>query len=256
VVKYLDTKKLRRYKIVLVTFLIITIIPSTVIFYGVIQEARFKVLAEKFVSEKCDIKGSALISHKITYSDTVSSIDLYFIGNKIQNDKKDHLKDMLDDYGITTSKYFPISKIVNLNIHQEIDDDINIEEKLSEFNNNLRINILEDIYKKNEETLKNKDEKIRLLEDELVKLSTKDTIPFIQLNNELRYHFPQFDKYAYSNSIEIVANKDTNYYDTIPVFMIKFKEGSKTYQKKELLSKTENWLRVRLNNAKVMVLEY
>jgi uncharacterized hydrophobic protein (TIGR00271 family) len=65
IVEFIDSAKLRRYKLYFGIFIILTIAPSTVIFYQVIQEARFKILSEQFVSEKCTFPGSELLSYKI-----------------------------------------------------------------------------------------------------------------------------------------------------------------------------------------------
>lgn len=254
--RYVSVQKIKRYKIILSIFLIATVTPSVYIFYKVIQEARFTVAAEKFITEKCKFEGSELLSHKLSYSDTLSVIDLYYIGNKIEKTKKQHLEDLLQQYGFIKNKLFPLTKSIEINIHQGSSNDIDIEKKLSELNNNLRIKILEDIYSKSEDEIKSKDQKISILEKEVVRLSQKDTLPLSQLSSEIKYHIPIFEKFAYSRSIEVVKNNDTSYYDTIPVFLIQLKRNYKQSYKNIQIKKAEDWLKVRLSNNKIKVIEY
>ena len=86
-VSYLNPLKAKRYQYISVAFLVVTIIPSAIIFYNVIQETRFNIAAENFVNEKTTFQGSELINKKVVYSDTLSTIDLYYIGNEVSQDK-------------------------------------------------------------------------------------------------------------------------------------------------------------------------
>ncbi len=257
-IEFVSQQKLRRYKFLLISFLIITITPSAVIFYYVIQETRFTVGVEKFVSEKCKFEGTELISYKTSYSDSLSTIDLYFLGNEITAEKKFYLEDNLSDYGLMHRDWFPLTEKTVIKIHQKISEEINIDEKLSELNNNLRIKIIEDIYTKNEELVKSKEQKIELLEEELVRLTKaqSDTLPFSQLGKELLYHFPEIKKYSYAKAIEHNHNLDTTYYDTISVFMLNFDEKTKKKTRQEKLTNAEIWLEIRLGKDKIRTVEY
>lgn len=255
-VEFLDTHKLKRYRIMLVTFLIITVTPSTIIFYGVIQEARFKVRAEKFVTEKCTFDGSELLSYKSRYNDTLSTIDLYYIGDKIDDSRILLMQDQLANFGFVDNSLYTITRKVNLKVHQEKDNNINLDERLTDLNNNLRIKLIEDIYTKNEEQIKNKDLKIQLLEQELMKKSVVDTIPFNQLKREFAYNFPIVEKYSYAKATELNIKNDTTRYDTIPVFLLQMNRRYKYSYRQSQLKKAQDWLRVRLNNEKIKTIEY
>jgi uncharacterized hydrophobic protein (TIGR00271 family) len=252
IVEFIDSAKLRRYKLYFGIFIILTIAPSTVIFYQVIQEARFKILSEQFVSEKCTFPGSELLSYKIRYADSLSQIDLYYIGDEITEEKRFYLNDKLLDYGLTANTMLPITKAVKLNIHQQVQEKIDIEGKLTELNNNLRIKILEDIYTKNEEQVRNRDLKIKLLENRIIQLTPKDTIPYVQIDRELKYHFPAIERFAYARSVRYTSLVDTAVYDTIPVFMLEMLRPKDDYKK--TLPAVTKWLRLRLQNPHIRVL--
>ena len=137
------SQKLKRYRIYLTIFLVLTIIPSAIIFYNVIQEARFNVSVEKFVKDHCSFENSELISFKSNYNDTLSSLALYYIGDEVEEDKYLSLVNHLPDYGLVNSDFFAITNKTTIKIHQENDaDPINLDEKLTAFNNDLRISIV------------------------------------------------------------------------------------------------------------------
>lgn len=256
-VEFVNSQKLRKYKLYLIVFLTITITPSTIIFYNVIQETRFNVAVENFVNDKCNFKGSELLSYKYTHADSLSVIHLYYIGKKIDDEKKLYLSNYLEDYGLIHGKLFPITKKTVINIYQEEDQKpIDIEEKLTEFNNDLRIKILEDIYTKNEELVKNKDIKIKLLEEQLVKLSKIDTIPYQQIGKELVYHFPYITKYSYAKVVEYNRINDSVFYDTIPTYLVNFKNGYKQSYRNKKLSDISDWLQVRMSDSSIVAVEY
>ncbi len=253
------SQKLKRYRIYLTIFLVLTIIPSAIIFYNVIQEARFNVSVEKFVKDHCSFENSELISFKSNYNDTLSSLALYYIGDEVEEDKYLSLVNHLPDYGLVNSDFFAITNKTTIKIHQENDaDPINLDEKLTAFNNDLRISILEDIYTKNNEIIKDKDLKIQLLEQELLKHTAKnaDTFPYYQIGKELKFHFPIISQYAFSNTVEHKSMNNSIVQDTIPAFLIRFKKGYGNSHRKKVLNEAEGWLRVRLNKNQLEAIEY
>lgn len=257
-VDHIDAKKLRRNKIILSFILLLTIVPSSIIFIFVIQEARFNRAAEHFVKEQCMFDGSELITHRLSYNDTLSQIDLYYIGEHIGSLQQMHLRNELEDYGLISNKLLRATRSTQIVFHQERDERvIDIDAKLDEYNSNLRLKILEDLYTKNDELIKSKDQKIELLEDELVKINSKnDTLPYAQIGKELQFHFPTIDKYSYAQSIEYSTLNDTMILDTIPVFLLRFKKGYKSYYRKKQLQKTNEWLILRLGDDAIRTLEY
>ena len=256
IVSNVDRMKLKKYRLWVGAFLLVTIIPSAVIFYYVIQEARFKIAAEQFIGDKARFKGSELISSKFTYHDTLSKIDLYYIGKEITREKYDYLNNTLENYNLTGSGLIPITRKTVVNIHQEEKNSIDFEKKFQEINQDLRLKVLSDIYEKNELAMKNKDEKIKLLENELFRLKHLDTIPFLQIGKEMQFHFKDIKKFAYAKSVEMSAVNDSIVYDTIPVLMLKFRENLYSSKRKKLLKNSQEWIRLRMNDDRIRVIEY
>ncbi|MDV7400053.1 hypothetical protein RZS08_52035, partial [Arthrospira platensis SPKY1] len=134
-----------------------------------------------------DINGAQLLSHKIAFHDSVSTIDLYYIGRPIGDDTKAALRASMKDYGLIQDGFLPMTKDVRLTIHQEADNVMELEKKLNELNNSMRVRMIEDLYSRNEELLQSKDQQIQLLERELIryKESDIDTIQLGQIAKEL-----------------------------------------------------------------------
>lgn len=263
IVKYLDfptlktpdVRIMKRYRRIFFSIIIITVIPSTWIFYKVIQETRFNVNAERFVTEKCNFSGSELINHRISYSDTLSVINLYYIGDRISAERKEFLSEMLPYYNISGKERLAVTSRTEIRIHQDEQENINYEQRFAELNDKMRMKILEDIYSKNEEIVKDKDTRIKLLENEVLKLRKDDSIPFYQINNELNFQFTSVQNFSYGRIVEYNIT-DSVQYDTIPVFLVRFTSGINERKQQSEIEKLQSWLKIRLNNPKLRVVPY
>jgi uncharacterized hydrophobic protein (TIGR00271 family) len=255
-VTYIEELRLKKYKRYAAVLLILTVIPSGVIFFNVIQETRFTIAAEKFIEERTKFEGSELINTRIDYSDTLSVINLFYIGEPIDEDKIIYMQDVLDLYGISGNETFPLTDRTIIKIHQGSGSDKDIERRFAEFNSDFKLKILEDIYTKNEKVIQDKDMKIKLLEEEIMKIKQYDTIPFKQFDKELKFHFDRIKNYSYAKAIEFRKIDDTTYvYDTIPTFIITFKDETKEKDKKMTLEYAQDWLRIRFDNDSLRLLE-
>ena len=255
VIQFIDNRRYNRYKRIVFSFLFIVIAPSVFIFFNVIQEARFEIRAEKFVEEKCHFEGSDLLSYKIIYNDTLSFVDLYYIGDEVNAEQLSFLKGTLPNYDLVGDKWYSITRNTKIRLHQEADQSIDIEERLSEMNNNLRVNLLEDLFSKNQKEIADKDSTILLLKNKIKRTAAKDSMPLLQLRKEMSYHFPSISKFSFANASELPVMSDSLKIDTVPIFMIDFKKGSNSFKKKRV-KEAEEWLRIRLSNDKVRAIQY
>ena len=252
-------KKIRRYMII---FIIIVILPSAKIFTGVLRETRFQTLVQKYMKENFQLDGSEIINQKTSYSDTVSIIDVYIIGKNIDNNRIEFLNSKLKDYGLTKGEgwfgkeIFGVTDKTLLRVHQGSDDSDTLLSQMNYLEKNLskevRVGIIEDIYKKNEEIIYSKDQQIRFLEDQIVNLK-KDTVPIQNITKEVMITFPKITSFGYGKTIEANADSIT---DTIFSFLVKWNGFAWRAEKKEQKETLEKWLKVRLNLDTLRVLEY
>ena len=259
---YINKQKEKQIKRYISVFIVIIILPSANIFLNVMKETRFYTTAKKFSEEQLNFKNTEIISQKIKYSDTLSTIDVYLIGEKLASYKIADLNNKLDKYGLIAHgnyfkrKFISITDSTVLRVHQNPNEkDTSIYTKIDYLTNNLskdiKTGILEDIYKKNEELIKYKDARIEFLENELIGLKT-DTIPINLLSKEIKIQFPKIIKLAYAKSIS--SNMDGQI-DTIPTFMIKWNKYAWKAQRKEQKAILEKWLKVRLQLDTIQVIE-
>ena len=203
-------------------------------FFNLFRENQFKQAAQFLID---DIKQSGIsiideVDKNINYSD--KSIQVFIYGNKLSTEEIEAWKQKLPDYGLNEA---------NLIIQQGVDDsDLRHEVKN-----------LSDLYAQNQkiissrdESIKEKEEKIQLLETELSKFYNSQ-IPFIQISKEAKANYNGLKQISYGNIIETNFSK----VDTITVFNTKWYDSiPKSKEQKVLLQK---WLKIRLNKDNIQV---
>ena len=216
----------------------------------------------KYVKEQLVFESSEIINQKIVYSDTLSTIDIYLIGDELSSYQIDDLNRKLNNYGLNAKgnyikrNFLSFTDSTLLRVHQATDDTDTIFSQLDYLSNNLskdiRTGILEDIYKKNEEILQFKDQQIAFLENQLVNIK-KDTIPILLLSKEIKIHYPKIIKFGYGKTIETALDGKI---DTLPIFFVHWNGYAWKAQRKEQKETIEKWLKVRLDLDTLRVMEY
>lgn len=255
----LNKDKEKRIRAYIFVFIIITILPSTYLFWQVIKETRFKAAAEEFIKNEIILKGTEIIDKNYIYSDTLSVINIYIIGEPISKNKKKNINEAVGKYGLKRDGTFWSTGIIGITdktlvkIHQDEKSLAEIDSKLSKFQSTIRIGILEDIYNKKEEEILSKNQRIEFLENEIVKLKLIDTIPFNQIGKEIKVQYERVNKFSYAKSVE---TDFSGLRDTIPTFLINWKKGtsySRRYKDTKSISK---WLKIRLELDTVRIIKY
>jgi len=260
--QFIDHAKEKRFKRYIFIFIIIIILPSAQIFMNVIQETRFYTTAHKYINEQLIFENSEIINQKVVHNDTLSTIDIYLIGDELSIYQIDDLNNRLNDYGLNANgnylkrNFLSFTDSTVLRVHQASNSTDTLFSKLDYLSNNLskdiKTGILEDIYKKNEENIRFKDEQIAFLENELVKIK-KDSVPIYLLSKEIKIHFPKITKFGYSKTIETTLDGDI---DTLSTFFIQWNGYAWKAQRKEQKEILEKWLKVRLEIDTLRVMEY
>ncbi|MBN1253139.1 MAG: TIGR00341 family protein [Bacteroidales bacterium] len=255
--RFINKEKETKIKKYIWIFIIIIIIPSAKIFLDVLKETRFTALAKNYCDDNLKFEGSELINQKITYSDTLSIIDIYLIGEELNEDRIKYLNDKLKDYGLNSGdKIFNITDKTILKVHQANDNSDTIFSQLDYISNNLskdiKTGILEDIYKKNEEIIYSKDQQIKFLENKIVEFK-KDSIPLKKVSKEIMIQYPKITKFGYAKTIEINSENEI---DTIYSFFVKWNGYAWRAQKIEQEKILAEWLKVRLQIDTLRIVEF
>ena len=229
-------KRVKRYMLV---FIVIVILPSAWIFYGVVKETIFLGKAESFIANNIAIEGTEIISKKITYTDTISRIDIFIMGEPITEPMQKQMQKIMLEKGIENTV---------LKIHQPKDVSSDIAGKLSK---EVRVGILEDLYKRNEDQLAEKNQRIIELENQIFRYQ-RDVIPFEGLTKEMQTLYPNIERMAYSVSLEMNGQK----IDTIPTFMLHWNPTWSASSKAADKVVLQNWFKQRLELDTLRIVEY
>ena len=229
-------KKVKRY---MIAFVIVVILPSAWIFYGLVKQTIFLGKAENFIAQNLNIEGTEIISKKITYTDTISRIDIFIMGGPIEAQTQQQLKNIMLEKGIENTI---------LKIHQPKDVSSDLAGKLSK---EVRVGILEDLYERNEELIAEKNLKITQLESQIFAYQ-RSSIPFEGLNKEISIQYPNVRRLAYAVSVEMNGTR----IDTIPTFLLRWKADQDPEQKNLEKQIMKAWLKQRLALDTLRIVEY
>ena len=240
---YINKARQKKVSNYILFFSTIILIPSGFTFWSSIQESVFKRNAEIFISKNFDLEGIEIINKKINYKlekNDSSSIEVYLIGNNI---------DAATEQKIATELFQGGLKNTQLKIYQSKDNSSEMVNKLSK---EVRSGILEDIYRKNELLIEDKDKKIKFLESQL-SLSSNSSIPFNSLKKEIKIHYPEVISMDYGTTVGTDFGEKQ---DTITTFLIRWNENLSENVKKEKKLAMQSWLKVRLEDEKLRVINY
>ncbi|MFN8673025.1 MAG: DUF389 domain-containing protein [Candidatus Sericytochromatia bacterium] len=247
-VEYIDIKKQSKIKKYIFLFAFLTILPSIYTAWNVVNESIFKSRAIHFINEKTKFKNTKLINSKFNYNKNgISTIDLTFIGENIPNNNISELKNSLSNYNLRNTELF---------INQSNTSSINIEEEFNKMNQTLKVELTEELYKNNLESLRKSEEKIAILEKSLennknkVKelLSINEKVDLDKIMKEIKTFYPNIKEISFSKA----TKKDTKSNKLIeyPLFIIKWNKNSDIYDKNKIL----NFLKIRTakNNLELL----
>ncbi|MCI0472106.1 MAG: DUF389 domain-containing protein [Ignavibacteria bacterium] len=203
--EYPDARKLRRTRIAVAATIIIVAVPSFFIFVGVINEARIKQKAEKFVEVEIREPDYKIIEWKLVRKDDRNILKIFISGDKMTKNRIDSLNTLLAGYGISNA---------SLNI-THLSDDKGLEYMKSE----LSADLLEKIKKNQAEEDSTSREKQPVIED---------SAAVMLIASELKIFIPEIESAGFSMNHALYNGADTTQpVKKIPLFTIQWKKGIK-----------------------------
>ncbi|KQC31190.1 DUF389 domain-containing protein [Flagellimonas eckloniae] len=219
---------------------IAVMIPAGFTFYQVFQESLFKKQAQEFLKDTIEVyqfnESGRYVDNltKIEFvDDGTSLIELVCMGDELIPEN------IINTWRVQKNEFSRL-KDADFRVLQGGRDDS--EEKF---------NYVSELYEKNKVELLNKDEQIRLLEEEVASL-TKNAgkqIPFKNISDEAKANYENIVGLGFSYQIQTDFNK----LDTVPVFEVKWKEGIQKNQKEADTKKMVAWLKLRLQDSTLVV---
>lgn len=210
--------------------LTIIILPSIWTAINVVKENNFKIHAAQLVREHKNMGKSFVYDHKTNYSRKLSTIELFVAGEMLTDEAKEILLNDAENYGIMRGQII---------IHE---DATMVREDLSE------VEILKGIYE-------HTDKQIKVLNDSIVKLNDRleayndNMIPVQLIAQELYAQHPHVTNVSITRGYTV----DTHTSDESEqiVAFITY-DGHFSH---DIHNQIERWLKVRLKNDNVLVIE-
>jgi uncharacterized hydrophobic protein (TIGR00271 family) len=231
-----DPQTEKKVKFYVSALVLITIIPSAYLAYNLVRKTLFEEKARVFLAQEFQYAETQIIGNKIDFSSDPPKIEITLYGKKIDQDEIDLLQTQLTNYGIENAK---------LVLHQGYQDDGSVQQKaLEEYSQSMRTQIIEDLYTKNEELVKSKDEKIQLLELELLKLKG-NMYPTADISAELRIQYPALNGLAISTTPKFSLKEEKM--DTVCLVVASFSKRPASRD----IKKISDWMKLRTKNEKL-----
>ena len=213
-----NQKKANRYIIIIV---VITVIPSIIMAYRIVEKSIFETNARKFVDEQFTYPNTQVVSKSYHYKGIDKFIEVLLIGKELNKKTIDSLTKNLSGYKLDG---------VRLIVRQGLDARHQVD--LSQ----IKESILEDVF--------NKIPKLDTVKLKPIKVENRDK----QVLSELKVLYPAI--ISFGTSRMPVNKQDSLKADSVEIAMIKFKKRISDAD----MIKLQNWLRTRYRAASLKLI--
>ena len=224
-----NEQKIRLNKSAVYIILLIVIVPSILSAISVIKENNFKIHAEKVVAENKNLGKCFIYDYKTTYSRKDSKLELFLAGETLTNEAKMNLYKSAEEYGITRSQIV---------FHE---DATSIRQELSE------AEIVKGIYEHTDLQIKQLNDSISKMGALISDYKSKE-IPIEAISKELFAQYPTITEVSLSRGSSVKSTDDTATEQLIAFITTNEPMNA------ELHDRIERWLKVRLNNENIIVI--
>jgi uncharacterized hydrophobic protein (TIGR00271 family) len=172
-----DPARERRVRLAITVAVILTVVPSGFVAWTVVRESLFRSAAARFIRDEIQLPGRSVIASVIRYGRDSSIVDVTLVGPPLPAELRSSLERRLAAVGLDRTR---------LTIREPMQPGPGTEELSAA----VRAGILEDLYRTNQAALDARDTRIRLLEDEVVRLQPRQ-LPVAPLSRELVALYPE-----------------------------------------------------------------
>ena len=236
-VRYANSKRRKRISQLATTIAIIVMVPSVILFLNLLKVEVFESKAKTFIENSIKYKGAVILKSNQDFDK--NRIDVYLIGRLVPDGTIEMWKEEL--------KETDILKESTLHIYQATDQSGDLAQELS---GKLKFDILDELYEKNEQELKDKESKIKFLEKQITDFKVKE-LRFEKINKEVKINYNEIIRVSYYNKI----TTDFTTSDTIPVVAIVWDEKHSKKDRNSDKIKIKEWLKLRLKLDTLVVID-
>jgi len=236
-VRYANSQRRRRIAQIASLVALIVMVPSVWLFINLLDEQLFETRTKQFVNEVIQYDGAEVV--KFTQNYETQNIDVYLIGRPVpQSEISLWLKNLKETDEL---------EMANLRVYQGADQSGELAEKIS---GDLKADILSELYVNNEQRIRDKDDRIDFLENEVARLKVKD-IPFEEVSKELKVSYENLDRFGYAS--KVITNFER--VDTVPIFIVEWNNKIRAKDKLAQMKKMEALLKIRLKLDTLQIVE-
>ncbi len=227
-VKYANSKRRKRIAQIATSISVIVIVPSIILFLNLLKVQVFENKAKEFITTSIKHKGAVILKSNQDYD--LNTIEVYLIGRLVPESVIDIWREELrENSSLTNAK---------LEIFQAADQSGDMAQELS---GKLKFDILDELYEKNEQLLKDKEAKIKFLEDKLTSIKVKE-LQFDEISKEVKMNYSEIQSISYYN--KVTTNFRTT--DTVPVFSITWDSKYPKSSRQKDMETLNTWLKYKL----------
>lgn len=233
--EYMERKKLIHTRIIIYVFIFLVAVPSFIIFYGVIDDARLDRNLNKFVREQIQTENLKVIDWNITVGkNKVKVLNVFIIGNKIPQKKLDSISSLLPNYGVENTR-------LDISL---LSDERGLEGVKDELKTDLT-SVLKVMQKSDE------------IKDSIIRrdISKNDSIIFANISNELKIFYPEINEIGFSNNfLNKSTVNDSSPLNKISVITIKWNKKQKNSDLYTAKNKIYKFLTEKLNTDTLSII--
>ena len=237
-VRYANSQRRRRISQVASIVALVVVIPSVILFLNLLKEQVFDIKTKEFVRDQIKFEGAEVV--KFTQDYQTKNLEIYLIGRPVPQ----------DEITVWSNKLKNSEKLkdVNLRIYQGTDNSGELTERIT---GSVKADILSELYVNNEQRIRDKDDRIAFLENEIARLTVKEVFPFEAICKEMKVNYSGLQSFGFSRRI----NTDFTKTDTIPVFSVSWDKSINAKDRIANAAKISEVLKIRMKLDTLVVEE-
>ena len=228
----LDDAQSHRSSRIITAVVVIVAVPSLITAINVIRANNFRNNAIEFVAQNKTLERSYVYDYSI--DDREKTVYLYIGGEPLKPYEKDKLREAAKESGLNPDKVF---------FKERMMDDSDNASAESE-------RLMQGIYARTDNEINKREAQIRLLEGQLREMKSAE-IPYTQIYNEVKSQYPNLGEIYLARGANVRKDSTTHEDRCIIMLTVSGKPMPETERKK-----LESWLKIRLSDTTVVVLNH
>ncbi|MFY0643340.1 MAG: DUF389 domain-containing protein [Bacteroidia bacterium] len=236
---FVDEQTKRKVKNGIVAFVAIVSIPSIIVYYQVLMDSIADDRVHNFIEQEFKSNKSIYVTnYERTETDSGNQIKVILNGQYMEESVIHLLESRLDNYKLNDYKL-----VVYQNESSVDESDLHL------IGQQFKVDLLADLYEKNEQQLQNKEDEIAFLKSELRRIKLND----ITSDKLMELSRSQFD--VEQMAVDNVVYVNTEGKDTIPTVLVRWDENLSQEDKKVQYEKMVKLLQVQLDRKDIVIHE-